>query len=132
MPKNFMKYKAGKLYFLLVCVFLCTACGKEKTVFEAGVENVPETESTVVTVLEEQEEEKIEENEIVSVSGKVNINSAGAEELMTLPGIGEVRALAIIEYRETYGKFENIEDIMNVKGIKTGVFSKINELICVK
>lgn len=132
MPKNFMKNKAGKLCFLLVCVFLCTACGKEKTVFEAGVENVPEIESTVSMISDEPEKEKAEEKAEVSVSGKVNINSAGAEELMTLPGIGEVRALAIIEYRETYGNFENIEDIMNVKGIKTGVFSKINELICVK
>lgn len=132
MPKNFMKNKAGKLCFLLVCVFLCTACGKEKTVFEAGVENVPERESAVSMISDEPEKEKTEEKAEVSVSGKVNINSAGAEELMTLPGIGEVRALAIIEYRETYGNFENIEDIMNVKGIKTGVFSKINELICVK
>lgn len=132
MPKNFMKNKAGKLCFLLVCVFLCTACGKEKTVFEAGVENVPEMESTVSMISDEPENEKSEEKAEDFVSGKVNINSAGAEELMTLPGIGEVRALAIIEYRETYGNFENIEDIMNVKGIKTGVFSKINELICVK
>lgn len=132
MPKNFMKNKAGKLCFLLVCIFLCTACGKEKTVFEAGVENVPEIESTVSMISDEPEKEKPEEKAEDIVSGKVNINSAGAEELMTLPGIGEVRALAIIEYRETYGNFENIEDIMNVKGIKTGVFSKINELICVK
>lgn len=62
----------------------------------------------------------------------VNINTADAAELMTLPGIGKVRAAAIIEYRQQMGEFEKIEDIMNVKGIKTGIFSKINSLICVK
>ena len=62
----------------------------------------------------------------------VNINTANAEELMTLPGIGEARAAAIIEYRQQMGEFQEIEDIMNVKGIKTGIFSKINSLICVK
>ena len=62
---------------------------------------------------------------------QVNINTAGTEELMTLPGIGQVRAAAIIEYRQKVGNFQTIEDIMNVKGIKTGIFSKINSLICV-
>jgi competence protein ComEA len=51
---------------------------------------------------------------------------------MTLPGIGVVRSAAIVEHRENYGDFVNIEDIMNVKGIKNGIFSKINNLICVK
>lgn len=72
------------------------------------------------------------EPEEISKSESVNINTANAEELMTLPGIGKVRAAAIIEHRQREGKFEKIEDIMDVKGIKTGIFSKINSLICVK
>lgn len=62
----------------------------------------------------------------------VNINTAELTELTTLPGIGQTRAEAIIEYRSNVGKFEKIEDLMNVKGIKEGVFSKISSLICVK
>ena len=62
----------------------------------------------------------------------ININTADVQTLMQLPGIGEVRAGAIVEHRTRYGDFENIEDIMNVKGIKTGIFSKICNLICVK
>lgn len=54
--------------------------------------------------------------------GKVNINTAGLEELMTLKGVGESRARAIIEYREQQGAFETPEDIMNISGIKEGVF----------
>lgn len=61
--------------------------------------------------------------------GLVDINTADREELMTLPGIGEVKADAIIAYREEYGDFETIEDIMNVSGIKEGAFAKIKDQI---
>lgn len=72
--------------------------------------------------------------EISSVSeeaGKVNINKASKEELMTLPGVGESRAESIIKYREDMGAFQNIEDIMQVSGIKEGLFEKIKDLITV-
>ena len=59
---------------------------------------------------------------------KVNINTAAKEDLDKLPGIGPVKAQAIIEGRP----FEKIEDIMKVKGIKEGEFGKIKELITVK
>ena len=48
---------------------------------------------------------------------------------MTLTGIGESKAMSIIAYRDTNGKFENIEDIMKITGIKTGVFEKIKNQI---
>ena len=64
--------------------------------------------------------------------GKVNINTAGLEELMTLKGVGESRARAIIEYREQQGAFETPEDLMNISGIKEGVFSKIKDQIAVR
>lgn len=63
--------------------------------------------------------------------GKVNINTADSAQLQTLDGIGETRANAIISYRENYGRFQSIEDIMNVEGIKNGVFSKIKDKISV-
>ena len=53
-----------------------------------------------------------------STGRKVNLNKAGAEELMTLTGIGKSRAEAIIQYRQEVGAFRSIEDIMNVSGIK--------------
>ena len=59
---------------------------------------------------------------------KVNINTAPKEDLDKLPGIGPVKAQAIIEGRP----FEKIEDIMKVKGIKEGEFGKIKDLITVK
>lgn len=132
MPDNRMIYKAGKISFLLVCLFLCTACKKQQAVFEAAQEPVKVSEK------EETEKSAAEPEKGMELSGQridaqlVNINTADAKELMTLPGIGKVRASSIIEYRREKGSFEKIEDIMKVKGIKTGIFSKISSLICVK
>ena len=63
--------------------------------------------------------------------GRVNINTADASELMTLPGIGESKAMSILSYREENGGFSSIEEIMNITGIKEGVYSKIKEYITV-
>lgn len=61
----------------------------------------------------------------------VNINTATKEELMTLPGVGESKANSIIKYRDDNGGFRTIEDIMNITGIKEGLFNKIKEKITV-
>lgn len=66
-----------------------------------------------------------------SDSGRVNINTADVQTLTTLPGIGESRAEAIINYRNRSGFFGTIEDIMNVAGIKEAAFEKIKDYICV-
>lgn len=63
--------------------------------------------------------------------GLVNINQADVNGLTALPGIGEVRARAIVEYREKYGPFGAIEDIMRVTGIKEGLFARIRDYITV-
>lgn len=63
---------------------------------------------------------------------KVNINTADRDLLMTLPGIGEAKAEAILQYREEHGGFGSIEEIQNISGIKTAVFSKIKDRITVQ
>ena len=65
------------------------------------------------------------------VAGLVNINTASAEELMQLTGIGEKTAAAIIEEREAHGSFANVEDIMRVSGIGEKKLEKIQDQICV-
>lgn len=62
---------------------------------------------------------------------KVNLNTADREQLKTLPGIGDAKADAILQYREDHGGFGAIEEIQNISGIKSGVFSKIKDLITV-
>lgn len=68
-------------------------------------------------------------NEDININNKVSINLATKEELMTLSGIGESKAEAIIKYRKEQGRFEKIEDIMLVEGIKETMFDKIKDKI---
>ncbi len=66
-----------------------------------------------------------------STDGKVNINTASKEELMTIPGIGEAKALAILSYRQEHGTFSAIEEVKNVEGIKDGVYTKMKDYIVI-
>lgn len=61
----------------------------------------------------------------------VDINTASPEELDKLPGIGPTTAQKIIEYREVFGPFARIEDIVNVSGIGSATFENIEDLITV-
>lgn len=62
-------------------------------------------------------------------SEKININTATLEELTSLNGIGEVTATKIIEYRDTYGGFLNIDELENVSGIGEKLLKKIRPYI---
>ena len=78
----------------------------------------------------EAQERKAQEAD--AAAGLVNINTADAAVLCTLPGIGESRAADIIAYREANGGFESCEDIMKVTGIKDAMYQKIRDKITVK
>lgn len=67
-----------------------------------------------------------------STSGKININTANASTLQTLPGIGPVLSERIIEYRNQNGLFGIIDDIKDVSGIGEKKFEGIKDLICVQ
>ncbi|MCR5227038.1 MAG: ComEA family DNA-binding protein [Eubacterium sp.] len=67
----------------------------------------------------------------ISSGGKVNINTADAEQLKSLPGIGDTKAADIIAYREEHGSFGSIEDIQNVNGIGESTYNRISSYITV-
>lgn len=78
-------------------------------------------DTSVITIGSDPEEDK---------SGLININTADKQTLMTLPGIGESTADAIIDYRSSH-VFEKEEDLMNVQGIGESKFNKVRSMICV-
>ena len=73
----------------------------------------------------------VQQGGISQDDGKVNINTADSSQLQTIPGIGPSKASRIIDYRETVGKFNSIEEIMNVSGIGEATFQSIKDYITV-
>lgn len=65
-------------------------------------------------------------------SVKINLNTATVEELMELPGIGEVKAAAIVAYREEYGPFQTPEDLLLVSGIGEATLDQLIDLVTVE
>lgn len=75
-----------------------------------------------------EEKERIEREK----AGALNINTASVSQLCGLPGIGESRAAAIVAYREEHGFFQSPEELMQVSGIKEGMYEKIKDRIYVE
>lgn len=74
---------------------------------------------------------KAEKSKGADSGEKVNINTADEKTLDTLPGIGPAMAKRIIEYRETEGAFQSIEDIKKIRGIGEAKFAKMKDKICI-
>lgn len=91
---------------------------------------VPDQESVDNKTWEAEKDDSGAENS--QKPEKIDINMASKEQLMTLRGIGEAKALDIIRYREERGQFQKIEDIMKISGIKEAAFEKIKDDITVK
>lgn len=70
-------------------------------------------------------------NEESASNIKISINTASCDEFLSLPGIGNVIAKRIVEYREKNGMFQSIEEIKNVKGIGESIFNDIKYYISI-
>ena len=79
--------------------------------------------------IEDYKEEKQENKE--ETNNLININTANIDELTKLSGIGEAKAKLIIEYREQNGKFKEIKELTNVKGIGDSLIEKIKDNITI-
>lgn len=91
---------------------------------------VKATSTTATGKLTESTVKPAESSSSTALAEKlININTASLDELMTLTGIGEVKAKAIINYRETYGPFPSVNALTNVSGIGEKTLSKIADKI---
>ena len=104
----------------LTAVFLCALAGL----------SLRDRQDRVPGVVIETEAE-VPREEIAPDFPPVNLNTAGVEELDSLPGIGESLAGRIIAWREANGPFENIEQIMEVSGIGEAKFAELKDRITV-
>ena len=117
-----MKNRSGFLLLLLTTACIAFILGLFLGRNYAGtpvIVSIPETESpqtTAASGISQQEE-------------LVNINTAGLSELSALPGIGEIIAQRIIDYREANGPFETVTDLLNVEGIGEKRLEEILSLI---
>lgn len=101
------------------------SCADGQTEKKAGIQTSPDSDMQTT-------DRNVRSNSAPALeNGLVNLNTADVAALMTLPGIGESRANAIISYREQHGAFAKIEDIMKISGIKQAAFSKIKDKITV-
>ena len=112
------------------------AIEKEIDAMEKKTESAAENSSHAIQDSEDETEngtvkEQVKELVSENKSGKININTANSEELQSLKGIGPSTASSIIAYREEYGGFSSIEEIMNVKRIGEKTFAKIKDRISV-
>ncbi len=105
----------------MIVVLSKTELKKQKT-------STSTTSNTSVT--SSQSEISTSSSSLDATNKKVSINTASKEELMTLNGIGESKALAIIEYR-TNAPFQTIEEVQNVSGIGESVYEKIKDFITI-
>ncbi len=117
--------------FLLVVVFVGLGIfllGEEKTEIKISG---PKVESEIFE--EDEEDGEYEEAETKEVQEEgININTASAKELESLPGIGEVLSQRIVDYRDTFGDFKSIDELKNVDGIGEKKFFDIEDLVVVE
>lgn len=137
------KAKDGRIrisILLIVCAALVFWLLDRYTAQPISVYNIQASPSSAVQTVSQpvsedpsaEESENPEELEDRLPEKSVDINSAGPEELKRLPGIGSVLAGRIVEYREEYGNFLEIEELMEVNGIGEKIFEKIEPYIVAK
>lgn len=119
---------AGVIFYNFLTLSRTREIGGEVVSSYEDTTEKKELDTTVektTTVTEETVKESSENTRMI------NINTASINELTTLPGIGEVKARAIVDYRENHGPFKSVEELMMVSGIGEKTYEKLREKICV-
>lgn len=121
--------KTESFLLMMAAVFFLAMAGLYAQAVSAaeGTEYIITTEQKAAQPVVPEPEENPEEE----AAGPVDINTAAAEELQNLPGVGPVLAQRIVEYREANGPFASMEDLLGVKGIGEATLDKFRDRITV-
>lgn len=96
-----------------------------KRVQAGQTKQIEQSEQTGRNKQTDQSEQQFQDEQ----PGRISINTATADELQDIPGIGEKKALAIIEYRKVHGSFTSLSELSNVKGIGEKILEKMKPYI---
>lgn len=121
-PGVYTIYRGSRVYEVIQQAGGFTAEADTEAINQA--KEVVDEEQIYIPSISEREEDSDKQS-------LINLNKADEEELCKIPGIGSTRAKQILDYRIEHGNFKTIEDIMNVTGIKEGIFEKIAPYITV-
>ncbi len=102
---------------------------KQRQSQQAGQETVQQTPQQTQSTQEPQET-PAEPSQ--PQSNQIDINTAGLEELQTLKGVGPVTAQRILDYRTRIGRFDSVDQLLEVKGIGTKTLEKFRDQACVR
>lgn len=109
----------------LGCLFIAIYNSAQTAFLKADVIPASEYTSAVVSAQDDLTQ-NLSDNTSSSDSSTININTATAEQLSAfLPGIGEVKAKRIVEYRESAGGFDSVDELLNVSGIGEKTLEKL-------
>lgn len=123
--------KAVLLPLALVLVFTAGLFVHSLAFFPVRGTRVVAAEANPHLVMTGRDERAVGSRREILPDERININTATVEELMLLDGIGETLAQRIVRYRKEHGRFESIEELMEVKGIGEKTFANIRDDITV-